>query len=64
MRCTHCGQKLVAGLPACTRCGTDLTAHARHKRLLHTVIFFVVAAAFAALLIYVVLRWHDAQIFM
>lgn len=61
MRCSCCGQKLDDGATTCTRCAADLTHAAKRRRLVISVVYATIAIVLVALLIFVVLSWHEAQ---
>ncbi|MDO4798034.1 MAG: hypothetical protein Q4A01_08440 [Coriobacteriales bacterium] len=62
MRCPHCGQRLPDGTQECDRCYADLSPAKRRAELLASVLVALVAIVCVALLTYVVLGWHEAQL--
>lgn len=62
MRCSHCGQPLEDGTRRCTRCDADLSAKTRTRALLITLVYAFIAIAIVTFLTYMVLHWHEAQL--
>ncbi|MBR3327392.1 MAG: hypothetical protein IKG22_08745 [Atopobiaceae bacterium] len=62
MRCPHCGQTLSESSTTCTRCQADLSRATRRKDALISLAVAVVGMAVVALLVYIVLNWHQMQL--
>ena len=62
MHCSHCGENLTDGAIECTRCGADLSARARRHSMLVTLAFAVVSIAVVAIIVCLVLHWHESQV--
>lgn len=61
MRCSHCGQELTDDTQVCSRCQADLSAAARKKDLVVSLAVALIAIVAVALIVFVVLNWHDVQ---
>lgn len=61
MRCSHCGQPLDGAETTCSRCGASNDSATRRRDLCISLVVALIAVAFVALLVFVVLNWYTAQ---
>lgn len=62
MRCLYCGQELEPNATTCGRCGADLSSGKLMRSLVKTLLLAAVSITVIAVIIYVILYWHETQV--